>query len=253
MGRAAGAFGVAPENLTYKFIARGNPWAPGLRASEARVLVELPERPEPGGPDETAPSDGNGEQRPGLREERSVPGGEGGRSARGRGSLLRPGEGGAAPRRRRPRGQPARLPQRAPDRGGHQRVSLDPQSRGRGPAAGAAGAPAPGPAQAVPDRAPPRPPGGGRRRAPISHPAAIKCEDPSPHLEPLEHKIAELEEHVNSLQRELRLEKARQAQRLESELADVDGSSSYVSVRNTEDDDGRRRGNETFDETLLSP
>jgi hypothetical protein len=72
-------------------------------------------------------------------------------------------------------------------------------------------------------------------------------------VEPLEQKIAELEEHVKTLQRELRLEKARQAQRLESELADGDGTSSHALGWNAEDDYGRRRGDETFDETLLSP
>ena len=69
-------------------------------------------------------------------------------------------------------------------------------------------------------------------------------------MEPLEQKIADLEEHVKTLQRELRLEKARQAQRLESELAD--GDPSHAPGRNAEDD-GRRRGDETFDEPLLSP
>src|SRR5215210_3403056 len=72
--RAAGVFGVAPGNLTYKILARGNPWAPGLRSREARGLVDLPEGPEPGGSDGIAQLDGVGERRPGLREERFVPG-----------------------------------------------------------------------------------------------------------------------------------------------------------------------------------
>jgi hypothetical protein len=74
MRRAAGVFGVAPESLTYRVLERGNPWAPGLKASEARVLVDLSEGSEPGGSDGTAPPGGNGERRPGLRAERSVPG-----------------------------------------------------------------------------------------------------------------------------------------------------------------------------------
>ena len=73
MRRAAGAFGVAPGSLTYKIIERGNPWAAGLRGSDARVLVDLPEGPEPGGRKGTVPPAGTGERRPELRREQPAP------------------------------------------------------------------------------------------------------------------------------------------------------------------------------------
>src|SRR3712207_558746 len=41
--RAAEVFGVVPESLTYRVLECGYPWAPCLRASEARLLVDLPE------------------------------------------------------------------------------------------------------------------------------------------------------------------------------------------------------------------
>lgn len=49
----------------------------------------------------------------------------------------------------------------------------------------------------------------------------ITREDSPPPVEPLQQEIAELEEHVKSLQQELRLEKACQARRLVTELASV--------------------------------
>ena len=252
--RAAGVFGVGPEVLTYKVLVRGNPWAVGLRGSEARVLVDLPEGPEPGGSEGTAPPGGTGERRPGLREERSVPGvpaAEGGDREGVAGHYYAPEQAarllGEDVRAVNLRVYRKELP--TVDINGYlwiPKEAVDDLLRGL-------------PAPRLQDPPRPflivRPPEGATNAEGLGSPIwrAMQREDPPPHVEPLEQKIAELEEHVKALQRELRLEKARQAQRLESELVDGGGNPSHAPGRNAEADDGRRRGDEAFDQTLFSP
>lgn len=236
--RAAGVFGVVPESLTYKILVRGNPWAPGLRASEARVLVDIPEGPEPGERDGEVSPDGTGESPPEL------------------------------PRDRPPR-EPLRVDpdaRKRDDRDGEAGQYYAPDQ-----VAQLLGEEVHGvnlriyrkelptvdingyrwiPKEAVEDllrrvpaprlQDPPRPFLIVRRpeqatastdglESPVRR--EITREDPTPPMGALQQKIAELEEHVKTLQHELRLEKARQAQRLESELAGRDSESSRTPER----------------------
>lgn len=241
--RAAGALGVAPERLRYKVADRGSPWVVGLRAREARVVVDLPEGAEEDGRDgESASPAPAGEPRPPEppREEaapREQPAAADG-GTRDAGHYYAPeqvawllGEDAYAVNLRIYRKELATV-----DINGYRWVPKEaveglmrklPVPRLEDP---------PRPFVIV------RPPEGAEASAggSLTGQRELKREDVPAPAEHLKERIAELEEHVRSLQRELRLEKARRAQRLEGELAGEDG-------------DGRRRGDETLDGPLLSP
>lgn len=247
--RAAGVLGVAPEGLAYKVLVRGNPWVVGMRGSEARVLVDLPEGPGPDGRDGTRE----------FRRDRP-PRGPVAVDREARGANGREGEAGyyyAAEQVARLLGEDVhavnlriyRKELSTVDINGYRWIPKEaveellrrvPAPRLKDP---------PRPFLIV------RPPDGEAIAEGLLPPIRrdITREVPQPPLEPLQRKIAELEEHVKSLQNELRLEKARQVQRLEDDLAGRDEQIPHAPRRNAEGNDGRSRGDEHIDETLLSP
>lgn len=225
--RAAEDFGVAPDSLTYKIIERGNPWAVGLRGSDARVLVDLPEGPGPGDRNGAASSAGTGERRPeqpAPREPTAVDLDARGEDDRG-GNDEDAGHYYAPEQAARLLGEDVHavnlrvyrkeLP--TVDINGYRWIPEEAVQEllRRVPAPRLQDPPRPFLIVRPPDQT-------GDAAAPLSGVRReITREDTPPPVEPLQQKIAELEEHVKNLQHELRLEKTRQAQRLESELASV--------------------------------